>query len=329
MRHDLYSLQLFMTVAACGSIAAAASRHNTVASAISKRISDLEAGIGTPVLSRKRHGVELTPAGQDLLRHAQAVQDAVRRMEADLSRHAAGLRGAIRIAANTSAITQFLPEDLAAFVADHSDLAIELVELTSDAALAAVRSGQADLGIYSGLSDAGDLRICPYRSDTLVVAAHRGHRLALRRRVRFADVLDEDFVALQQGSSIQAHLERQAARHGDKLRTRVQVMSFDGVRRMVQARLGIAILPFGAVEPYLEGSNLAMIPIDEPWARRELRIAIRDPELLTIQARTLLQVLTGTEDARPSVRQPAPRQGNVTLAAPRSALSPEGKEPCR
>ena len=73
MRHDLVTLQLFQTVAQTGSIAGAATRHNMVASAVSKRISDLEAQIGTPLFYRKRRGVELTaagPAGRSLRRCA-------------------------------------------------------------------------------------------------------------------------------------------------------------------------------------------------------------------------------------------------------------------
>jgi DNA-binding transcriptional LysR family regulator len=63
----------------------------------------------------------------------------------------------------------------------------------------------------------------------------------------------------------------------------VAVQSFDGVRRMVQARLGIAVLPFGAVEPYLDATRLAMVPLDEPWATRELVLAVRDPGAISPQ----------------------------------------------
>ena len=197
-----------------------------------------------------------------------------------------------RVAANTSSITQFLPEDLAAFVKEHPDLRIQLVEQMSPDILDAVRSGAADLGIYSGFTDAADVQSLVYRRDTLVIAAPRDHRLSALDRVTFQDVLNEDFVALQQGSSIKNYLERQAHALDSEIRTRVEVMSFDGVRRMVQARLGIAILPLGAVEPYLENSQLAMIPIDEPWANRELLIAMRDRSTLTIQARALLGFLS-------------------------------------
>lgn len=275
MRYDLYSLSLFETAAATGSIAGAAARHNTVPSAVSKRIADLEAALGVQLFYRQRRGIALTDAGRDLRHHVRGLHRSLQVMESELGAHADGAHGVVRIAANTSAITQFLPEDLAEFTRAHPQIRIRLAEQTTADILDAVRAGLADLGIYSGFDDAGTLSTALYRRDTLVVAAPKGHPVAARDAATLADLLGEDFVALQQGSSIQAHLERRAAEAGGTIRTRVEVMSFDGVRRMVQARLGIAVLPRGAVEPYLDQSGLSMVPIHEPWARRDLMIAVQ------------------------------------------------------
>lgn len=292
MRYDLFSLALFVTVAELGSIVRAAARHNIAASAASKRLSDLERVVGSPLLYRHRRGVNLAPAGEELLGYAKSIRRMVEHMEAEMGNHAQGTRGTIRVAANTSSITQFLPEDLAAFVNENPELHIQLVEATSAEILDAVRSNTADLGIYSGFTDAKGLQSVVYRRDTLVIAAPQDHPLASLDAVKFTDVLNQDFVALQQGSSIKNYLELKAQSMGASFKTRVEVMSFDGVRRMVQAKLGIAILPLGAVEPYLENSELAMIPIDEPWARRELRIAIRDRTTLMVPSQKLLDFLT-------------------------------------
>jgi DNA-binding transcriptional LysR family regulator len=291
--YDLVSLALFRSVAATGSIAHAAALHELVPSAVSKRIADLEALVGAPLLHRQRRGVQLTPAGQDLLHHAEAIRDAVERMEAEMGAHATGRRGAIRVAANSSSISQFLPEDLAEFVTAHPDLHIRLTEMASVEVIEAVRSGRADLGIFSGLTEAAGLVTMPYRRDTLVVVMPADHALAGRRQLRLADVVDQPFVALQAGSSIQAWLDRRAEDLGARIRTQVAVQSFDGVRRMVQARLGIAVLPFGAVEPYLDAARLAMVALDEPWATRDLLIAVRDSAAISPQTAALIATLRG------------------------------------
>ena len=294
MRHDLVTLQLFQTVAQTGSIAGAATRHNMVASAVSKRISDLEAQIGTPLFYRKRRGVELTAAGQDLLSHARGLDTMIEKMDADMIRYADGKSGTIRIAANSSAITQFLPEDLAEFVRLHPDLQLELAEQTSGEILAALRGGQCDLGIFSSLTRPKGVTKLPYRRDTLVVATPPGHWLVGQDNVALKDLLEEDFVGLQDISSIQTHVRETARALGARIKTRVSVQSFDGVRRMVQARLGIAILPYGAVEPYVRDGELSMVPLSEPWAKRDLLIAVRTPDALSRPVQMLLDSLTGS-----------------------------------
>ena len=293
MGYDLLTLALFRSIAASGSIAHAAALHGLVPSAVSKRMADLEAHVGAALLHRHRRGVDLTPAGEDLLRHAEGLRDAVERMEAEMGAHATGRRGAIRVAANSSAISQFLPEDLAEFVGAHPELNVHLAEMTSVEVIDAVRSGRADLGIFSGLTEAAGLTLLPYRRDTLVVVMSADHKMAGQATLRLADVVGEPFVALQAGSSIQSWLDRRAEEIGGRIRRQVAVQSFDGVRRMVQARLGIAVLPLGAVEPYLDATRLAMVPLDEPWAVRDLLLAVRDVGAIGPQTAALIATLRG------------------------------------
>ncbi len=293
MAYDLHSLDLFRSVAETGSIAATAARHGIVASAVSKRLSWLEAEAGTALLLRHRRGVELTEAGRLLLAHAEALARQVAVMQADLADQANGARGTIRLCANTSAITQFLPEDLAEFMRLNPGLTIRMSEMESVQVIETVRAGAADLGIFSGYTDAPDVRVLPYRRDTLVVCAPQAHPLAARSSVRLGDLDGQKFVALQPRSSLQEFINKRARDLGFALRTVVEVKSFDAVRRMVQARLGVAILPLGAVEAYLDDESIAMVPIEEPWATRDLLIALRDGAALSPQAEALLRILQG------------------------------------
>ena len=108
-----------MAVCELGSIGRAAEREFIAASAVSKRLSDLEATLETPLLYRHTRGVDLTPAGESLLHHARSVLFSLEKMQAELSEYADGVRGHVRIHANISAIVQFLPEDLGAFTREH------------------------------------------------------------------------------------------------------------------------------------------------------------------------------------------------------------------
>lgn len=83
MRYDLTSLRLFVAVAECGNLTRAAEREHLAVSAISKRISELEELIGTPLLQRYPRGVGLTPAGQSMLHHARQMLQLMHRMDAE------------------------------------------------------------------------------------------------------------------------------------------------------------------------------------------------------------------------------------------------------
>lgn len=175
LKHNLRTLKLFLSIAKTQSFAQASEVENIAASAISKRISDLEHHIGTPLFYRQTKGVELTPAGREMVLHASNIMRLVERMDANMGDYASGLRGTVRIAANTSAITQFLPEDLACFIEQHPDMKIELTEQTSEDILDAVRDGLADVGIFSGQISPSDLDELTYRRDTLVVIMAKTH----------------------------------------------------------------------------------------------------------------------------------------------------------
>jgi hypothetical protein len=146
-RIDLTSLQLFVAVCELGSIGRAAEREFIAASAVSKRLSDLEATVDTALLYRHSRGVTLTPAGESLLHHARNVLYGLERMQGELSEYADGVRGHVRMHANMSAIVQFLPEDLGAFAREHSQIKIDLQEHLSPDVLSAVAEGTADIGI--------------------------------------------------------------------------------------------------------------------------------------------------------------------------------------
>lgn len=114
--YDLQSLRLFIVVAEVGSFTRAADRTSMTLSAVSKRIADLESSTGCTLLLRQPRGVELTAAGKGLLAHARHIIERVNRMATEMSDYAIGVRGHVRMWANTSAIVQFLPRDVREFL---------------------------------------------------------------------------------------------------------------------------------------------------------------------------------------------------------------------
>lgn len=290
-RVDLVSLSLFHLVARTGSISQAASLAALAVGAASKRITDLEAAFGVPLLERHSRGVRLTPAGEALHGHVLRLLADVDQMGADLSDHAKGLIGVVRLWANTSAVTQFLPLDLARLNAQQPGLRIELNEADSRDVVLAVLDGRADLGIFADRTPPLGLQTVAYKNDRLVLVVPAGHPLARRRKLAFVDAVDFDFVSLTQSTSLAQRLALESGQLGKPLRIRIQVRSFDAMCQMVAAGLGIAVLPAAAAQPLAKALGLRTLQIEDDWVERTLLLAARDFSALPRPARSVVDHL--------------------------------------
>ena len=293
MRFDLTTLHLFLSAVDEGSIAAAAGVNAIAPSAISRRISELEHRLNTPLLYRKTKGVEPTAAGDALVRHARNLVRLMGQMEVEMSEFSDGVRGHVRIVANSSSIAQFLPEDLSTFKADFPDIRIALREETSERCVQDVREGLADIAIFSEATSSQDLEVFVYRQDRLFVIAPSDHPLAAKNTIQFFETLQFEHVGMQPGSSLLGQLIAQAAELEETIPFAIQVTSFDGVRRMVESGLGIAILPDGVAPNPTEGGRLSVIPLSDPWATRTLYIGVREVSALPLVVRKFLTKLIG------------------------------------
>lgn len=290
-RLDLFSLSLFSLVARSGSISKGAELANLAIGAASKRITDLEAAVGAVLMERHSRGITLTVAGQALQVHAQRILSDVDQLAADLSDYATGLVGVVRLWANTSAVTQFLPSDISSFVRANAGIRIQLEEEDSGEVVLAVLDGRADLGIFADRTPAFGLHQMNYREDRLVLVVPQGHPLARRRTVRFEEAIDYDFVSLPKGTSLAKRLQAETKALGRSLKMRLQVRSFDAMCQMVAAGLGVAVLPREAIQPHLRSMNLRQIALQDAWAARRLLIGLRDASAVPRHVRLLIDHL--------------------------------------
>lgn len=270
MRFDFRDLELFVAVSETGSISRAAERCHTVASAVSKRVSDLEELFGTSLLVRGGKGVELTAAGHALLVRARILLQQAHQTEDEMRRHACGARGYVRVFANISAIVEFLPRKLASFAAAHPDIHVHLEEHISSIVAAAVAENSADFGIVSELPSIDGLTCVPFRNDELVLVIKPDHPLAKHETIAFAEVTHLPFVGLHTNSSLHHLLTRAAGDAGMTLNWRIHVTSFDAACAMIAAGLGASVMPRAATTPYIRSLALAVIPLTDSWAARQL-----------------------------------------------------------
>lgn len=143
----------------------------------------LEHQFSTPLLDRRHDGVVPTPAGEALARHAQTLVMDAEAMRADLSDYARGAVGKVRLQANTSAMSQHLPQQLASWSAANPKIKIDVQEVRSGDIVEAVRQGEADIGVVT-TEPVEDLRFERYAPDPLCVVVPAAHRRRARHRVQ-------------------------------------------------------------------------------------------------------------------------------------------------
>lgn len=275
VRPDLDDLRLFRYIAEAGSITAGAQRAHVALAAASTRLRDMERTLGTKLMERSRQGVSLTPAGHALLSHAQALLAQAERMQEDLAGYADRAGGHVRLLSNTNALTEFLPEALGRFLSAFPGTTIDLQERLSDEIVGLVAKGVADIGIVAGTVETGALQVIPFRSDRFVIVAQPGDPLGQEETVAFEDVLDRDLVGLEPASALHRFLAGRAQRAGRRLRLRVQLRSFDAVCLLVEAGVGIGIVPETTARRAARTMALRIVALKDDWARRDLRLCVR------------------------------------------------------
>jgi DNA-binding transcriptional LysR family regulator len=292
MRYNLTDLRLFVAVAEASNLTRGAERAHLAPSSASHRLQQLEGALGTPLFIRRARGVELTRAGEALLRHARQVFAQLEQMHADLAPFAAGVRGHVALWANTHATHSFLPDDLAEFLRAHPQVSVTLEEHTSPEIVMAVARGEVEVGVVAETVAGAEVEMIPYRADRLVLITPAAHPLAAKASTRFADVLDHPFVMLHAGSAIHTFTMNAAAALGRHLNVRIQVRSFEAVCRMVGAGVGLGLVPKSAVPTGGLREPPTIVELDEPWAQRDLQVCVKKRTTLSGFAAALVDSLS-------------------------------------
>lgn len=291
MRLDPVSLRLFVSVVETGTILAGAEREHVVASAASRRLSELEATLKTTLLERTNKGVVPTAAGLALANLARGVLHSLDEIATQMADYASGLRGQVRIAANLSAITQWLPAEIRSFLEAHPGVDVRLEEMISTRVQKAVAENQADVGIFAPVPVAEAVETFRYHDDRLVLIAPRGHPLADRPSLRYVDALAYDVVGLHTGSAINLQLIKAATDVERTVRLRIEVTSYEALCLMVETGIGVGFLPEAVARRYADTLAIAVVAFDEPWAARTLKLCVRSQAALPPAARMLVEHL--------------------------------------
>lgn len=291
MRIDPVTLRLFVRLADTGTIAAAAESEHIAAAAVSRRISDLEAILQTPLLNRSNKGVTFTSAGTELLALARGALRELDEIPSQMRSFSTGVKGLVRICTSTSALTQFLPARVNAVLQEFPEIRVDFREEISSEVPRAIVGNVCDIGIFTDdVNDLG-LETHAFQSDRLVVILPRGHALCGHAVLRFADTLDYDHVGFSHANATQTRLTRAAERGRRQVRVRVRVRTFEALCMMVSSGYCLGVLPEEIARRHAATMDYLIRPLTDDWALRRFRIGVRAREALPSAARLMFDRL--------------------------------------
>src|SRR5438309_4676823 len=271
---DLGALRIFLAVAHERSFSRAAAKVHRTQPAVSQAVRRLEVELGEQLFDRSSKNGTLTEAGrmlenygQRLVRLAEETESAVRELR-DLR------RGRVLIGANEAAVHTLLPL-VARFRQRFPDIAIDVRRVPARQIAVEVQQGSLDFGALTFHPSEQGLLEVPVGSDELVLLVPPTHRLAKRRQVAMDDIAEEAVVAHNDPSPARERVLRLFEERHVPLRMVISLPSLDGIKRAIEMRLGVALLPRRCAITEIASGRLVAVPVVGVSRRRQVMLVCR------------------------------------------------------
>jgi len=274
MNVTLRQLRAFVLVARLGSFTRAAQAMHLTQSALSLLVRELEGAIDSRLFDRTTRAVALTAAGSDFFPRAERVLAELESAIAGVDKLVARERGRVVVAAPLILSSTYLPPILAAFGAKYPGIEVVLQDTLPNQVLPLVRGGAADVGIGTFASDEADIHRTLLFSESMAAAFPAGHAFSRLQQLTWTDVAQEPVLALSRGSVFRDLTEAGFAAAGLMLKPAREANYAGSLIGMVDAGLGVAILPGYAVK-LTDPARIGWRRIENPLIDREVSLVQR------------------------------------------------------
>ncbi|MBR9912079.1 MAG: LysR family transcriptional regulator [Gammaproteobacteria bacterium] len=284
---DTQHLKAFTTVVQLGSFTDAADKLHLTQPAVSKRIAALEQQLGCRLIDRVKRGVSLTEAGQALLPRAQAILRSVSDTELAISNLAGSVGGKLKLATSHHIGLHHLPRILKLFTRRFPEVELDLDFLGSERAYDAIASGDAELGIVTLSSLAGeDISNRPLWQDPLSFVVATDHPLRHTERASLADLANYPAILPDQSTQTTRLIHALFANQQQTLRTGMTTNFMETIKMMVSIGLG-----WGALPNTMLDEKLWVLEIDSASLSRTLGYIHHRRKTLSNAARAFIETL--------------------------------------
>ena len=287
---DLASLQVFQTVARERSFSRAAEKLYRTQPAVSIAIRKLEDWVGQPLFVRGAGARTLTDAGLLLSEYADRMLNLREEISKGMKELRGLERGQISLGVNESSIHVLLPA-LDRYRARHPGIHIRVHRVFSRDVPREVLNHHLDIGVISYLPEERELAAVEFHRDSLVLVVWPGHPLAKRRTVEISQLGDSTFVAHIVESPYRQRVIQMFAKHRVPLHMDIEMPTIESIKRCVEMKRGVAIVPRMCVERELARGDLRELRIRQMRITRRLYLVYRQDRPLKAAAQEFIEML--------------------------------------
>lgn len=259
-----FRLKVFYTVAKRLNFTKAAEELLISQPAVTKHIKELENQFNLALFDRRGNKVQLSPAGEVLLKHTEAIQEIYRQMEFDLNQLNQTFKGVLHVGSSTSITQYILPPLLARFHSMHQEVKVELVSGNTEQIEQALLNKAIEVGVIEGKSKRREIHYTPFLKDEIVLVCSNKNPLAKKEEIRLEELKKIPLLLREPGSGtlevIADALKRKGTRISDLL-IEMQLGSTEAIKLYLQHSDCMAFISLHAILKELENGTLKIIEI--------------------------------------------------------------------
>jgi DNA-binding transcriptional LysR family regulator len=274
----LAQMQGFLEVARRGNVSRAAEAIYVSQPTLTARLHALEAELGEKLFVRTRQGMRLTDAGRAFLPYAERATQAVKEGREAIAELNSASAGHLVIASAPAVSTYLLPPILERFAAAHPRVEVAVRTGHSEEVLQMVLKSEVQLGLGRDLRH-HDIELIPFYEEELGLMVAPGHHFAERKSVTMADLAGEQLILFDRTSSYYELTQASFASAGLIPRSMFELDNIEATKKMVERRLGVALLPRTAVVIEVAAGTLRRVPISDGLPMRRRLVVMRRRDL--------------------------------------------------
>lgn len=293
---ELHELEAFEAVCRYRSFTQAADSLFLTQPAVTRQIASLESKLRTRLFERLGRTVQLTAGGEALHRYATEILRLAGEAERAVSDVAIGAAGRLAVGASSTTAAYVLPQILRRFREDWPGVELSIHTGASAQIVDMVVSGAVDVGVVTGFRERAGLIEISLAEYATGVVVYPEHSLAKRKGlpVHAEELAGSPLILMEEGTNLRTYVDRLLSAAGVQEQVTMELDNVEAIKKMIEARLGISLLPLVTVEAEVEAGRLAALPLaDVPNAHRRITAIYRQDKYLSISLKAFLQLLQG------------------------------------